>query len=106
MFKRLIALVVLLDVCLVLTVAYFHADANPIMLADGIAQTQAEAVQATLDGNSGYGFLDSKVGEKSAGATRWNQSLFIKDVALGIAIVSVINALLMFLVSRRGVVRS
>lgn len=106
MFKRLIALVVLLDICLVLTVAYFHADANPIMLADGMAQTQAEAVQATLNGGSGSGFLSSKVGGGSAGATSWNQSLFIKDVVIGIAIVSVINALLMFLISRRGVIRS
>ena len=106
MFKRLIALVVLLDICLVLTIAYFHADANPVMLADGVAQTQAEAVQATLDGNAGIGFFNSKVGEKSAGVTRWNQSLFIKDVVIGIAVVSVINALLMFLLSRRGVIRS
>ena len=106
MFKRLIALVVLLDICLVLTVAYFHADANPIMLADEVAQTQSQAVQATLDGSSGSGFHNDKVGEKSAGATSWNQSLFIKDVAIGIAIFSVLNALLMFLLSSRGVIRS
>ncbi|AHM59728.1 hypothetical protein D770_07325 [Flammeovirgaceae bacterium 311] len=103
---KLIALVLLLDLGLVLSVSYFHTEAYPIIQENTELVESSGAIQANTLANADKSKRSLKEGALVGGATvtttSWNQSLFLKDLMMGFAALCVINGLLVVLIRKMG----
>ncbi|WP_224995982.1 hypothetical protein [Cesiribacter sp. SM1] len=101
---RLIVLVLLLDLGLVLSVAYFHADAYPITQQNTATTEKSGAMRAAALDESANGIVSSGKGDLKAGEASgeavWNQALFIKDLWIGLIAICVINSFLVLIIRK------
>jgi hypothetical protein len=103
---KLIVLVLLLDLGLVLSVSYFHADAYPLTQENTATDEAPEAMRAATFDDPASEKVSSRKGglrgEAAPGKEVWNQSLFVKDLLIGLMAICVINGLLVLFVRKTG----